>query len=47
MDFSTLTAITMLCEWMRDGAHRNLGEGPEWTPRAFAAAIRARIEPAA
>lgn len=43
MDFNCMTPITMLCEWTRDGAHRNLGAGPEWTPQTFAAAITARI----
>ncbi|PIE18820.1 MAG: hypothetical protein CSA65_04085 [Proteobacteria bacterium] len=35
---------TVLCEW-RDGAHMNFGDGPAPDIEAFAAAVRAKVEP--
>jgi hypothetical protein len=39
VDYRTEEACTFLCEWTREGLHRNLGGGPEAQPGAFVAAV--------
>lgn len=39
VDFQTEAPITFLCEWTQEGAHRNLGGGPEAEAGAFVGAV--------
>lgn len=39
VDYRTEEAITFLCEWTREGSHRNLGGGPAAQAGAFVGAV--------
>ena len=41
LDFRTEEDCTFLCEWTREGQHRNLGDGPPAEAGAFVAAVLA------
>lgn len=43
LDFRTEEPCTFLCEWTRDGKHRNLGEGPAAEPGAFVRALAVHL----
>jgi len=43
IDLTTESPCTFLCEWTREGRHRNFGVGPEPEPGAFVRALAERL----
>lgn len=43
-DFRTEEPCTFLCEWTREGTHRNLGEGPPAEAGGFVRAVLGQLE---